>query len=118
MDFLLKKANWGIECVREGDRLEEHICRFLKGDRYYEWIQKQYLTDYIVIDFRKTKPLFPTRYRFLIFSHWRNLSRATKANSCKDVPFLIYVVYTEDFSAYEVFDAGLKPVHDRLSLLS
>ena len=57
MDFLLKKVKWGIECVREGDRLEEHICRFLKGGRYYEWIQKGYMTDYVVIDFRKTKPL-------------------------------------------------------------
>lgn len=34
VDFFLKEVKWGIECVWEGDRLEEHICRFLKGGRY------------------------------------------------------------------------------------
>lgn len=29
---------WGIECVREGCKLQEHIDRFREGGRYYPWI--------------------------------------------------------------------------------
>lgn len=59
VDFLLREVKWGIECVREGDRVDEHTRRFLKGGRYYEWIEKGYIEDYLVIDFRKTKPMHP-----------------------------------------------------------
>lgn len=56
VDFLLKKVKWGIECVREGTRLEEHVQRFLSGGRYYPWIEEKQMLDYILIDFRKSMP--------------------------------------------------------------
>lgn len=33
VDFLLKKVKWGIECARKGNRLDEHMQRFLPGGR-------------------------------------------------------------------------------------
>ena len=59
VDFLLKKVKWGIECVREGTRLDEHIQRFLPGGRYYPWIEEKQMSDYILIDFRKSMPKMP-----------------------------------------------------------
>ena len=56
VDFQIKPINWAIECVREGNRLEEHIKRFLQGGRYYRWILSGEIQEYIILDFRKSKP--------------------------------------------------------------
>lgn len=45
-------ANWGIECVRDGDRLDEHIARFQPRGLYYNWG----LAQHVILDFRTTKP--------------------------------------------------------------
>lgn len=34
VDFFLKSKAWGIEIVRERDRLEEHVSRFKLGAGY------------------------------------------------------------------------------------
>lgn len=56
VDFLLKKVKWGIECVRERDRLDDIIQRFLPGGRHYPWIEKNEILEYILVDFRKSMP--------------------------------------------------------------
>jgi hypothetical protein len=56
VDFQIKSVKWAIECVMEGDRLEDHIARFLLGGRYYKWIMSGEIREYIVLDFRKSKP--------------------------------------------------------------
>ena len=57
VDFLLKKMKWGIECSREGNRVDNHIQRFLPGGRYYPWIESNEMVDYILVDFRKSMPM-------------------------------------------------------------
>ena len=56
IDFYIPSAKWGIELVRDGDRLQQHIDRFLFGGFYYEWIERGDLEAYILIDFRTSKP--------------------------------------------------------------
>lgn len=56
VDFLVKSQKWAIECVRDGDRLEEHISRFQVGGRYHGWINSGDIKEYILLDFRKSKP--------------------------------------------------------------
>lgn len=56
VDFHVRSVWWAIECLREGDRLEEHIARFQVGGRYYKWIQSGEIQDYILLDFRKSRP--------------------------------------------------------------
>ena len=56
VDFQIKSVGWAIECVREGNRLQEHIDRFQEGGRYYPSIQSGEIQDYIILDFRKSKP--------------------------------------------------------------
>lgn len=56
VDFQVRSMKWSIECLRQGDRLYKHIARFQEGGRYFEWIEKGYVNDYILIDFRNTEP--------------------------------------------------------------
>src|SRR5205814_9758251 len=56
VDFLLTSTGWAIECVRDGDRLEEHIARFQLGGKYYQWITSGQIKDYVIVDFRRSKP--------------------------------------------------------------
>ncbi|KAJ7710016.1 hypothetical protein B0H17DRAFT_250172 [Mycena rosella] len=58
IDFFVE--SWGIEVLREGDRVEDHMQCFLPGGAYHSWISNQTLKDYIVLDFRvDTKAMKP-----------------------------------------------------------
>ena len=60
---------WGFELVCGGKNLQEHISRFLKGERYHHYD----FNKWVVIDFRKSNPI------------------AIKENVC-------YAVYNQDYS--------------------
>ena len=57
VDFQIKSVKWAIECVREADRLEQHIARFLLGGKYHRWISSGEIREYILLDFRTSKPV-------------------------------------------------------------
>jgi hypothetical protein len=52
----IKSVKWAIECVGEGDRLDQHIARFQPGGLYYLLIATEEILDYILLDFRTSKP--------------------------------------------------------------
>lgn len=56
IDFFIKSTKWGIECVREGDRLQQHIQRFLPGGSYYPLIERGEMDQHLLIDFRTSTP--------------------------------------------------------------
>lgn len=53
LDFFLKKKQWGIEVMREGDRLQNHIERFEPQGAYGSW---SLVKDWVILDFRHTQP--------------------------------------------------------------
>lgn len=56
MDFFIKSTQWRIECTHEGDRLQQHIVRFLPGGNYYPMIELGEMKQYILIDFWTSTP--------------------------------------------------------------
>ena len=56
IDFFVQSSKWGIELVRNGDRLKGHIEQFLSNGRYHPWILKGLMKEYILVDFRITTP--------------------------------------------------------------
>ena len=59
IDFLVRSVKWGIECVRDGAKLQEHIGRFAKKGRYYPWIESGQMKEFILLDFRWSIPKTP-----------------------------------------------------------
>jgi hypothetical protein len=55
IDFLIPSKKWGIELLRNGNRIKGHVERFTQGE-YGEWIRQGILHDYIIIDFRTNIP--------------------------------------------------------------
>ena len=55
-DFYIPSMQWGVELVREGDRLEQHSGRFSQSGSYASTLL---LSDYIILDFRNTPPEHP-----------------------------------------------------------
>jgi hypothetical protein len=53
VDFYVSAKQWGIELLREGDRLASHWGRFSRGGSYAESLP---LTDYIIVDCRTSHP--------------------------------------------------------------
>ncbi|KAJ6498336.1 hypothetical protein DFH09DRAFT_1204221 [Mycena vulgaris] len=66
IDFYVKGSNtWGIGVLRDGDRTEDHLKRFLPGGAYHQWIEVGDIQEYIVLDFRShTAPrkAFPSAF--------------------------------------------------------
>jgi hypothetical protein len=55
-DFWIPQKRWGIELLRDHDRVNEHCNRFKKGGRYYPWIEAGMLEDWIIIDCATSLP--------------------------------------------------------------
>lgn len=85
---------YGIECVRDGDRMRSHVDRFLeKGSQedteegaYYQWTKDGSLTAFALVDFT-TNENDPLRRDFL-----------------PNYPWIYYVVFSSDFSSFWLKD--------------
>jgi hypothetical protein len=56
VDFWIPQKRWGIELLRDHNRVTEHCNRFKKGGRYYPWIEAGMLKDWIIIDCATSLP--------------------------------------------------------------
>lgn len=57
IDFMIKDPGWGIQLLREGDRLGEHCQRFVGNGKYYTpWIRDGSIRDWLIIDCRTSQP--------------------------------------------------------------
>lgn len=57
IDFFIHQKRWGIECMRDGDRLEGHSGRFADDGAYEQWLTDSEMDDYILLDFRASRPI-------------------------------------------------------------
>jgi len=55
IDFFIPIVKWGIEIIRNGDRLWECADRFTASVAYGAWLESADLKDYILLDFRTKK---------------------------------------------------------------
>ena len=55
IDFYIPQTKWGIECMRDGIRLQEHASRFDAIGASGQWTSEE-MDDYILLDFRSTRP--------------------------------------------------------------
>jgi hypothetical protein len=59
IDFLVARKKWGLELLRERDRLVEHMERFQPNGQYFSMIESRDMEQYIVLDFTVTRPTKP-----------------------------------------------------------
>jgi len=59
IDFLIARKKWGLELLRDRDRLVEHMKRFEPGGQYFGMIQSGEMEQYIVLDFAVGEPTKP-----------------------------------------------------------
>lgn len=56
IDFLIPGPGWGVELLRDGDRIEDHSNRFGANGLYYSSIQTGVMKDWKIIDCRHSYP--------------------------------------------------------------
>jgi hypothetical protein len=66
IDFFIGSKGWGIELLQDGDRIPGHISRFRAGGAYHPWLASGYMKEYVILDFRQTKPSESSSTCFLI----------------------------------------------------
>lgn len=62
IDFHMLTPGWGFELLRDGDRLSEHYERFLPGGMYFQSIQQGLLSDWLILDCRRSLPRRTCKY--------------------------------------------------------
>ena len=65
IDFFIRSKKWGVELLRDGNRLGQHVRRFTEGE-YGKWVKKKWMSDYIIIDFRTRHPRIVHRGKLLV----------------------------------------------------
>lgn len=65
IDFHVTDPGWGIEHLRDGDRLSEHCRRFAPMGAYSGWISSGHLKDWLIIDCRHSEPKQTSKSYFL-----------------------------------------------------
>ncbi|KAI9045925.1 uncharacterized protein KD926_005868 [Aspergillus affinis] len=73
IDFLLIQKKWGVELLRDRNRLQEHMNRFKPNGQYFTLIEKGKMDQYIVLNFtnilpRKSHPEFRDHLYHVVFS--------------------------------------------------
>jgi hypothetical protein len=56
VDFRISGPKWGVEILRDGDRLKDHCDRFSRGGKYYPCIESGSISDWIILDCRCSRP--------------------------------------------------------------
>lgn len=56
VDFLIPDIKWGVELLRDGDRLKQHCDRFKAGGAYHPWIKNGLMRDWLILDCRHSVP--------------------------------------------------------------
>ena len=96
---------WGVELVREGDRLEQHSGRFSQSGSYASTLL---LSDYIILEFRNTRPEHPHPSRCNIYPSIHSLFFELTLH--KDIPNLYHVVFSKDYQEVIILDCFPQPV--------
>lgn len=58
IDFFLPGPGWGIELLRDGDRMEDHYRRFQPNGAYHPSIRGS-IKDWVILDCRHSHPKRP-----------------------------------------------------------
>jgi hypothetical protein len=91
VDFTIDGPDWGVEIIRDGNRISEHIERFNPGGLYYPWIQSGQLKDWIILDCRNT-------------SYYTTPS-ASAATASASSSKLWRVIFTVDYAMVDLWDS-------------
>ena len=104
IDFFIPSKKWGIELLRNGDRLSSHMKRFTEGE-YGRWIRTGFMNDYIILDFRTNPPRANYRGVSLFFQH-------CCAKVFAEMNNLYYVVYQKDYKVVQVYNNKQELIDD------
>ena len=56
VDFFFPSKKWSVELFHDGNNVREHSSHFLVDGASGAWVESLDMTDYIILDFRCTRP--------------------------------------------------------------
>lgn len=117
IDFRLGAVKWGIELVREGDRLREHCERFTANGSYWRWISSGEIKDWLIIDCRTSRSRRISKFDDLLAIHLLGILSANPTTN-PDMPGakLWRAVFAKDFTSVEVLDSSNNVIIERFAL--
>ena len=122
VDLAIPSEKWIVECVRDGDKLKEHIEHFQVTGKYRQWISNQEVQEFILLDFRRS---IPKKQRGMHFLYLLSLHPPPSFLTAYLIHFLSnvgidwlsHVVFADNFSSYTVYDCKAVPGESQIALL-
>ena len=111
IDFYLAPNKWGFEFTKDGRQISDHYNRFLRNGRYHRWIAEGTFSDWVLLDFRTTKPtnVYPGKKpKYTLVDAW--------LIGISDFDHLYHIVFCDNYTLVEVYNHLLVPV-DKFPLL-
>ena len=111
VDFHIITPRWGVELLRDGDRLLEHCNRFEPGGTYHQSIQQGLLTDWLILDCRRSIPRKHCKnLYFLCFLSFMWLTSKGPG------PKLWRIIFSEDYSRARILNGDNEEIHPEFCL--
>ncbi|RAH75635.1 uncharacterized protein BO66DRAFT_445672 [Aspergillus aculeatinus CBS 121060] len=85
IDFLIEQKRWGLELLRNSNRVRQHMQRFKKDGQYFTMLNRKLIQDYVVLNFTRKMPQKS-------YAEYRG--------------HLYHVVFSEDFRIVRIIDAS------------
>ncbi|KAL4744277.1 hypothetical protein BDW72DRAFT_212891 [Aspergillus terricola var. indicus] len=90
IDFLVAQKKWGLELLRDRDRISQHMARFEPGGQYFTMIQSGKMEQYVVLDFtdkfpQKSRPEFRGYLYHVVFSENYGKVKVTDGSDLSEV---------------------------------
>ena len=73
IDFFLPSPRWGVELVRDGNNIDEHLSRFQTGGQYHSLLVSNKMVDYIVLNFTRKRLVKRRPGMFIALSLWNRV---------------------------------------------
>lgn len=101
VDFFVIGPGWGVELLRDGDRLDQHCSRFKGGDgAYYADIEAGIMKDWLILDCRHNHPRTPRKFPFLQATLNYELTKETGPTERR----LWRLIFSNDYSRVDILD--------------
>jgi hypothetical protein len=105
VDFMISSRKWGIEILRDSDKIDEHLERFRPGGRYWKCIDNHDMEDWVVLNIGIVKPSKKRSTCLYLFLYVGSLS-----NRSIDEPRLFHVLLVEEYREAIILDSQLDEV--------
>lgn len=111
IDFFFPGPKWGIELIRDGNEIDEHMARFEPGGQYHSLLATNEMVDFVVLDFTQKSAKKKCPDMSFVAVHQCIMMSNMKSVFLEHKKFY-HVRFSQDFREVQILDSSLETITD------